>query len=111
MLVAEAGTFVFVPRGINHTWRNAVLRRSRMILTYVPGGIQSFFQEAAPLMHATTPEPGELEEVNDRHGTRMVASGRVKRRSGLAAPRAHKAWMEAVRVDLRSSFASGRPRG
>ena len=72
MLVAEAGTFVFVPRGINHTWRNAALRRSRMILTYVPGGMQSFFEEASPLMHAATPDPAELERVNERHDTRIV---------------------------------------
>ena len=72
VLVAEAGTFVFVPRGINHTWRNAVLRRSRMILTYVPGGMQSFFEEAAPLMHQTAPDPAELERINERHGTHVV---------------------------------------
>ena len=72
LLIAEAGTFVFVPRGINHTWRNAVLRRSRMILTYVPGGMQAFFVEASPLMHAASPDPAALEAVNERHQTRVV---------------------------------------
>ena len=72
VLVAEAGTFVFVPRGINHTWRNAVLRRSRMLLTYVPGGMQSFFEEAAPLMHAAVPDPAALDQVNARHSTHIV---------------------------------------
>lgn len=72
VLVAEAGTFVFVPRGINHTWRNAVLRRSRMILTYVPGGMRSFFTETAPLMHLATPDLAALEKVNERHGTHIV---------------------------------------
>ena len=70
--LAEEGTFLFVPRGVNHTWRNAVLRRSRMILTYIPGGMQSFFEEAAPLMHATTPDPAALDAVNERHGTHIV---------------------------------------
>ena len=72
MLIAEAGTFVFVPRGINHTWRNAVLRRSRMALTYVPGGMKPFFEEASPLMHAATVDPAQLEAVNERHRTRVV---------------------------------------
>lgn len=72
VLMAEAGTFVFVPRGISHTWRNAVLRRSRMLLSYVPGGMKSFFEEASPLMHTADPDPAALEEVNQRHHTRVV---------------------------------------
>lgn len=72
VLVAEAGTFVFAPRGITHTWRNAVLRRSRMILTYMPGGMKAFFEEASPLMHEASPDPAVLEAVNERHDTRVV---------------------------------------
>lgn len=72
LLIAEAGTFVFVPRGVNHAWRNAVLRRSRMILTYVPGGMRQFFEDAAPLMHQPTPDPVALQEINERHRTRVV---------------------------------------
>jgi mannose-6-phosphate isomerase-like protein (cupin superfamily) len=72
LLIAEAGTFVFVPRGVNHTWRNAVLRRSRMILTYVPGGMRTFFEDAAALMHNFTPDHAALERINERHHTRVV---------------------------------------
>ncbi len=72
LLIAEAGTFVFVPRGVNHTWRNAVLRRSRMILTYVPGGMEAFFRDAAALMHSPAPDPAALAEINKRHNTRVV---------------------------------------
>lgn len=43
-----------------------------MILTHVPGGMQSFFAEATPLMHAATPDPAELERVNERHNTHIV---------------------------------------
>lgn len=72
LLIAEAGTFVFVPRGINHTWRNAVLRRSRMLLTYVPGGMYGFFAEASPFMHADPPDQAGLAAVNERYRTRVV---------------------------------------
>lgn len=72
LLIAEAGTFVFVPRGVNHTWRNAVLRRSRMVLTYVPGGMKSFFEEASALMHDPSPGAGALEAINEHHQTRIV---------------------------------------
>ena len=72
LLIAEAGTFVFVPRGVNHTWRNAVLRRSRMILTYVPGGMRGFFEDASPFMHAAQPDMAGLEAVNERYRTRIV---------------------------------------
>ena len=72
LLIAEAGTFVLVPRGVNHTWRNAALRRSRMILSYTPGGMKSFFEDAAPLMHLATPDLDALDQVNVRHHTRIV---------------------------------------
>jgi len=72
LLIAEAGTFVFVPRGVNHTWRNAVLRRSRMVLTYVPGGMKPFFEDASPLMHSPLPDPAALQAINERHHTRIV---------------------------------------
>jgi len=51
-VLAEPGSFLFVPRGTAHTWTNAAETPSTMLLTFVPGGMKPFFDEAAPVMHA-----------------------------------------------------------
>jgi len=66
LVLAEAGTFLFVPRGVAHTWTNALNKPSTMLLTFVPGGMKAFFDEATPLMDA------EPLEVNARHATTVV---------------------------------------
>jgi hypothetical protein len=43
-----------------------------MILTYVPGGMQSFFEETAPLMHAAQPDLAAIEKINAQHNTHIV---------------------------------------
>jgi quercetin dioxygenase-like cupin family protein len=72
IVVAEPGTFLFVPRGVAHTWTNALDVASTMLLTFVPGGMKAFFTEAAPLMHAEPLDIQALTEVNARHATTVV---------------------------------------
>lgn len=72
VVLAEPGTFLFVPRGVPHTWTNAAPTVSRMLLTFVPGGMKPFFDEAAPLMHADPVDLAALAAVNERHRTTVV---------------------------------------
>lgn len=72
LLTAAAGSFLFVPRGTNHTWRNGVEATSRMLLTYIPGGMEPFFEEASPYMFAETPDMVGLEKVNEKFNTKIV---------------------------------------
>lgn len=72
IVVADEGSFLFVPRGIAHTWTNALDRPSTMLLTFVPGGMKAFFDETAPLMHTTPLDLAALAEVNARHATTVV---------------------------------------
>jgi quercetin dioxygenase-like cupin family protein len=72
VVVAEPGAFLFVPRGTPHTWTNATDVASTMLLTFVPGGMKAFFDEAAPLMHAEPVDAGALAAVNARHATTVV---------------------------------------
>ena len=53
-VIAGPGSFLFVPRGTAHTWTNAAQTASTMLLTFVPGGMKLFFDEAAP---SCTPTP------------------------------------------------------
>ena len=71
-VIAEPGSFLFVPRGTAHTWTNAAATASTMLLTFVPGGMKPFFDEAAALMHAHPLDLGALAAVNARHATTIV---------------------------------------
>ena len=72
VVLAEPGAFLFVPRGTAHTWANALDVASTMLLTFVPGGMKDFFDEAAPLMHADQVDLDALAAVNARHDTTVV---------------------------------------
>jgi len=72
VVVAETGTFLFVPRGTAHTWTNALDVASTMLVTFIPGGMEAFFKEAAPLMHTEPLDIKALTAVNARHATTVV---------------------------------------
>jgi quercetin dioxygenase-like cupin family protein len=46
---APAGTFVFVPRGLPHTWQNAGETPARLFVAFAPAapGMESFFRSSA----------------------------------------------------------------
>ena len=72
LLTAEAGSFLFGPRGTAHTWRNGAETTSRMLLTYIPGGMEPFFEEASPYMFADQVDLTGLEKVNEKYNTQIV---------------------------------------
>jgi quercetin dioxygenase-like cupin family protein len=43
---APAGSLVFVPRGVPHTWQNAGDEPGRMLITFTPAGMDRFFDLA-----------------------------------------------------------------
>jgi quercetin dioxygenase-like cupin family protein len=51
---APAGSFVFVPRGTPHAFRNDAEERARILVLFTPSGMESFFER-----FATVP-PSEL---------------------------------------------------
>ena len=67
-IVAPAGSFVMVPRGMVHRPSNPGTEPTRVLLVFSPAGMDSFFEEAAegrmPL--AAVPEdPAVLERLRD----------------------------------------------
>jgi quercetin dioxygenase-like cupin family protein len=46
---APAGSFVFVPRGVAHAWRNTGDRQVRLLAVFTPGapGMERFFERSA----------------------------------------------------------------
>ncbi len=61
--VARAGSFVFVPRGTLHRFRNVGYGHARMIVLYTPAGFESFFTAVGQPARPGEPAPplGEQE--------------------------------------------------
>ncbi|WP_166174922.1 cupin domain-containing protein [Rubrobacter tropicus] len=63
---AGAGSCVYAPRGILHTWMNVGAAPSRMLGVITPGGLERFFLEAGePAAGDASPPPGppDIEKV------------------------------------------------
>ena len=56
-LVASAGDFVWMPRGIAHRFSNTGTEPMRLILTFTPAGIELFFAEVFEDVHDRTAPP------------------------------------------------------
>ncbi|MFE2757721.1 cupin domain-containing protein [Actinosynnema sp. NPDC059335] len=55
---AGAGDFVFVPRGIPHSFRNTTTRVARQLLLFTPGGFEGFFRALGePAVPGAPPPP------------------------------------------------------
>ena len=52
---APAGSFVFIPKGLTHTWQNAGEEPARLLVGFTPAspGMEGFFERAAQLPDAT----------------------------------------------------------
>jgi quercetin dioxygenase-like cupin family protein len=52
---APAGSFVFIPRGVPHTWQNAGADQARILFVFTPGspGMERFFERSAELPEDT----------------------------------------------------------
>lgn len=47
--VTGPGGFVFIPRGLPHTWQNVGDRDSRMLVTFAPAGMEGFFDRLSSM--------------------------------------------------------------
>lgn len=65
-----AGSFVYVPRGMRHTFRT-LERDSRKLNLYTPAGMVGYFDELAAGIAADLDEPG-LDAIADRHAMDVV---------------------------------------
>jgi len=65
---ATAGTVVYGPRGIAHSFRNVGDREGTMLCVTTPGGIERFFEELSLLIHSVPPPQwSQLHELAARH--------------------------------------------
>lgn len=67
------GSFVMMPRGVPHTWRNSVDEPSRFICLFSPGGHVGVLEELAGLMESEDePDPEAFEPILNDYDIEMV---------------------------------------
>ena len=76
---APAGTFVHVPKGVAHSFRNAGATRAHLVDYHLPGGFEQFFEDAGveasdDVTPPTLPPPDfeKLAALLDRHGMNLA---------------------------------------
>jgi mannose-6-phosphate isomerase-like protein (cupin superfamily) len=73
-IAAPAGTFVLVPIGVPHTFRNARPERVRFLGTMSPDFYVRYFEEIAPLFASGSPDPKAVGQIMARYETETVGS-------------------------------------
>jgi quercetin dioxygenase-like cupin family protein len=67
-ITARTGDFVNVPRGVVPHFRNQGTEAMRMIVTFTPAGLETFFEETLePQLDATAPIPDNVDAVAARY--------------------------------------------
>ena len=59
---AKSGSFIHVPRGMLHSFRNASGSVARMLVTYSPAGFEQFFERAGVFAEPGAPRPAATPE-------------------------------------------------
>lgn len=77
---ARAGSFVYIPAGAVHAFRNRSGRQARMLIWMTPGGFENFFLEVGqspqPGQKPPLPSPEEAEKMNRaaaKYGLEIIA--------------------------------------
>ena len=65
--VFEAGSFVYIPKGTVHTFKNIDAQQGRLLVTVTPAGLEEFFYAiGTPATDLTNPpafDPGVIEKI------------------------------------------------
>lgn len=69
---APAGTIVFMPRGIPHTFRNVSEEPGEHILTLVPGGLEKMFREISGMQIQLPRDSAKNEEIALKYGVTIL---------------------------------------
>ena len=66
---APAGSFVFVPRGVQHAFTNPGDRPARILVLFTPSGMEAFFDRFASL---AAPDPAAFKTIGESVGMAVV---------------------------------------
>jgi quercetin dioxygenase-like cupin family protein len=63
------GSFIFIPRGLRHSWQNVGKEPSRMLFSFAPAGMEGFFDRLSGL---TDFDLEAFREAGAAHGMEVV---------------------------------------
>jgi mannose-6-phosphate isomerase-like protein (cupin superfamily) len=69
---APAGTVIYMPRGIPHTFRNIGDQPGEHLLTIIPGGLEKLFQEASAAQVRLPQDKARYDELSAKYGVRNL---------------------------------------
>lgn len=71
---ARAGSFVWAPRGVPHTFANLSEEPVRVLGMIVPSGLEGMFIEQAEYFAGLSgpPDPVRIDEIGSRYGVKVV---------------------------------------
>ncbi len=71
-----AGTLVFVPKGVAHTYTNIGAEDGRLLFWFSPAArMEGYFEELAKLPSGSASKPA-IDDIASRHGVEMVRAGK-----------------------------------
>ena len=68
----EEGGFAFLPKGLPHAFLNLTADPGEVVVVYVPGGGQKFYEELGPATRAENPDRKIIAEIFTRHGMTLL---------------------------------------
>ncbi|MFE2752585.1 cupin domain-containing protein [Actinosynnema sp. NPDC059335] len=72
-VIAEPGAFIYVPRGVTHSFTNAFTDDCRMLLMFLPAGKERFFLEMGVSADDGAPPPPPEQYAIDRENAIRLA--------------------------------------
>ena len=68
----DAGTMVYIRRGVVHNFKNTGSERGKILVTLTPGGHEEFLYDLSLRLEKEKPTPELMQEVGSRHRVEMV---------------------------------------
>lgn len=68
----EAGTMVYIPKGVIHNFKNVGTETGKILVTLTPGGHEDFLYELSNRLENEKPTPQLMQEVGSYHNVEMV---------------------------------------
>jgi quercetin dioxygenase-like cupin family protein len=73
-MMAAPGSFVLLPRGISHSFRNVAARPGRVLVVITPAGFETFFEDVDRIWADRPPDIERLKSIAARYGLEFVAT-------------------------------------
>lgn len=72
---AGAGSTVFVPRGVPHTWEVVGAATARMLIMLFPAGLEGYFRKMSALAANGPPDMERVAALSEEYGIEILEAG------------------------------------